>query len=80
MGICILKMPCSAIYVLQSYFCPFMAAVRVDFRGLHLPFCMQLQEVTSTYECKFNCLFSEMTVARQITQEMLVCSTSLAAV
>ena len=29
-----------------------MAAVRVRFRGLHLPFCMQLQEVTSTYEWK----------------------------
>ena len=35
-------------------FCSFMAAVRDHFRGLHLPFCMQLQEVTSTYECDYN--------------------------
>ena len=43
------EMPYGAIYVLQSYFCSLIAPVRVNFRGHHLLFCMQLHEATSTY-------------------------------
>ena len=46
-------------HVLQSYFCSLMTAVRVNLRGLHLPFGMQLQEATSEYVCNYNCLIHQ---------------------
>ena len=40
-------------------FCSLMTAVRVNCRGLHLPFCMQLQEATSTFVCNYNWLIHQ---------------------
>ena len=40
-------------------FCSLMAAVRVNFRHLHSPFCMQLQQATSMYVCNYNWLIHQ---------------------
>ena len=43
----------------SSTVCSLMAAVRVNFRGLQLPFCLQLQEATSKYVCNYNWLIHQ---------------------
>ena len=59
MGICILWNAIRCHICTTVLFCSLMAAVRVNFRRLHLPFCMQLQEATSTYACNYNWLIHQ---------------------